>query len=117
EQLNALEPVWATIAGELGRDEHGQKYSQHQTLAEQKIHGLRPDEHARQDKQRSDEQRGLNARSNGDRKLRSIRSFIAAVTAVACSAAFPRIAITKTPTKILLRPSACAVGSIEPTRI
>ena len=46
-----------------------------------------------------------------------MRFFIAAVIAVACSAALPRIATTKTPTKTLLRPNLCAVGSIAPTRI
>ena len=41
----------------------------------------------------------------------------AAVTAVECSAALPRIATTNTPTKTSLSPSACEVGSIAPTRI
>jgi hypothetical protein len=52
---------------------------------------------------------------------KSMRSFKAALMAVACSAAFPRIATTKTPTNTLLRPklrpNSCAVGSIAPTMI
>src|SRR5262245_45500676 len=48
---------------------------------------------------------------------RSMRFFSAAETAVACSAALPRMATMNTPTKTLLRPNSCAVGSIAPTRI
>src|SRR4029453_5337240 len=48
---------------------------------------------------------------------RSMRFRIAAVTAVACSAALPRIATTKTPTKASPRPSASAAGPIAPTRV
>ena len=46
-----------------------------------------------------------------------MRFFSAAVIAVACSAALPSIATTKTLTKTLLRPDSCAIGSIAPTRI
>ena len=48
---------------------------------------------------------------------RSMRSFIAAETAVACSAALPRIATTNTPTKASLSPRDSALGSMAPTRI
>src|SRR6516225_7003253 len=48
---------------------------------------------------------------------RSMRFLIAALMAMACSAALPRMATTKTPTKTLLKPNSCAVGSIAPTSI
>jgi hypothetical protein len=39
------------------------------------------------------------------------------VIAVACSAAFPRMATTKMPTKALLSPSCRVLGSMAATRI
>jgi len=68
EKLHAFQPVGASVARYLARDQNGQKDDQNEAGGESQIHRGRTDKVAREYQDRGHEERHLDARSDRDRE-------------------------------------------------
>jgi hypothetical protein len=104
QELHALEPVRPAVARDLTGDEDREKNGEDQAGGKARSIGVGPTTRLASTRTGATKSATCTLEPIAIESDRSMRFFIAAATAFACSAALPRIATRKTPTKILLRP-------------